>query len=544
MKITLTLIIILFCANIQMLYAQKLEKGFKYISNKEYTKAFDFFSDAREQNTELFATYFALSKIYSDPQSPFFKADQALLCIKNALKYNKIEKVSEEFIKKKYGFDFTDVDVQYNYALLMVINNVDNIETITRLFRMGINGEYEHKILEEKAYKCALQENTTISYSRFLEHFKDSKFANQAKENYIKAWFEKADGYTINPSKKNVSFNTFKTLYPESQLSKNCNTADDYITIRNQAVISTDYQLDPVLCDIIANSDSLKLGKDDILQYYITNFCKREPETAAIEKPEFRLNNFTPREMEIEIGARKSAKSKPVQQAKPKSTPSGKDFVLSTYGDNPYAIRDFNRGRRAIAFYYTQYFDTDIDWKYFADTLKNVDFDDPRFKAAIARLQKDFPQAFYEDYSNTVGNNVFTRICGAEIINNFGVDAPIFKQFENQKIPNSNMFFKSAEHFSSFLNPTTHRYTYYFVATTPNSTVCGAYALVPEMDNTVFKGYKLIKIDPVNNRFRIFKSNSPGLVFFERQWRNLYYLVEQKQGNSSIWIVKKKYKRE
>lgn len=538
------LIIILFCANFQTLYAQKLKKGFKYISTNDYAKAFDFFSNTKDKKIELVATYYALSKIYSDSQSPYFKADQALVCINNALKHNKTEKVSEDFIKKHYGFDYIDIDVQYNYALLLIINNVDKIETITRLFRMGINGEYERKLLEEKAYKCALQENTTIAYSRFLDFFKDSKFVNQAKENYIKAWFKKADKFVINRSKEDANFSTFKIRYPESNITKYCQTEEDYIRIRNKAVISKDYQLDPMLCDIIVNSDSLKLHKDDILDYYISNFCQQEVKPEVKAKPEFRLNNFTPREKEIEIGAIISTKTKTTQKVKPKSTLSGKDFVMSTYGDNPYAIRDFNRGRRAIAFYYTNYFNTDIDWQYFADSLEKVDFNDPRFKAAIARLQNDFPYAFYPDNSNSVGNNVFTRICGAEIINNFGVTDPVFKQFENHKIPNSDMVFKSTEHYSSFLNPITRRYNYYFVATTSDSIVYGAYALVPEMDSTVFKGYKLFNIPSVNNRLRIFKSNSPGLVFFERQWRNLYYLVEQKRGNSSIWIVKKKYKRE
>ncbi|MBP5369833.1 MAG: hypothetical protein J6Z01_15420 [Bacteroidales bacterium] len=533
------LIISVLCISFQPLFAQKLGKGFKYLEDNDYAKAMEYFSNAKNKGTELFATYYALSKLYSDSQSPYFKAEQALVTIKRAIAHKKTEKISEESIKKHYNFDFTDVDIQYNYALLLVLNNVDKIETITRLFKTGLNNDYEHEILEEKAYKCALQENTTVAYSRFLDFFKDSKFVNQAKENYIKAWFEKADSYVL---AKN--FRTFKIRFPESNITKNCETEDDYIRLRNQAVISKDYQLDPILSEIVANSDSLNLRKDDILQYYITNFCKKESKTVVKVKPEFRLNNFTPREKDIEIGAIIATRSKTTQKAKPKSTLSGKDFVMRTYGDNRYAINDFNRGRRAIAFYYTHYFNTDIDWEYFADSLDKVDFDDPRFKAAIARLQTDFPQAFYEDNSNSVGNNVFTRICGAEIINNFGVTSPIFKQFENKKIPNSNLTFKSTEHFSSFLNPKTHKYQYYFVATTPDSVVYGAYALTPEFDSLTFKGYKLLNINPVNNRFRIFRSNSPGLVFYERKWRNLYYLVEQKKGNSSIWVVKKKYKRE
>ena len=538
-KYFLSSLIILFCTSLQPLFAQKLEKGFKYIADKDYTKAMDFFTNAKDKNKELFVIYFALSKIYSDSESPYFKAEQALLSIKKAIAHNKIEKISEELTKKHYNFDFTDVEVQYNYALLLVINNVDKIETITRLFRMGLNNDYEHEILEEKAYKCALQENTTIAYSRFIDYFKDSKFVNQAKENYIKSWFEKADSYILNDN-----YGTFKIRFPESNITKNCETEDDYVRLRNQAVTSKDYQLDPILNEIIANADSLNLRKDDILLYYITNYCKKELKPAVKVKPEFRLNNFTPRDKVIEIGTIISTRSKTTQKVKPKSTLSGKNFVMSTYGDNPYAINDFNRGRRAIAFYYTHYFNTDIDWKYFADSLDKVDFDDPRFKAAIARLQTDFPQAFYEDNSNSVGNNVFTRICGAEIINNFGVTSPIFKQFENKQIPNSNLIFKSAEHITSFLNPKNHKYQYYFVATTPDSVVYGAYALIPEFDSLTFVGYKLLNINPVNNKFHIFRSNSPGLVFYERKWRNLYYLVEQKKGNSSIWIVKKKYKKD
>ena len=194
--------------------------------------------------------------------------------------------------------------------------------------------------------------------------------------------------------------------------------------------------MDPRLYGIINNSDSLNLNKDKILQYYINNFCKQEtqPKTSESEKNEFKINKFVTRETEIEIGSRLYRKHNPPQKIRQKSTPSGKDFVLTTYGDNKYAMNDFNRGRRAIAFFYQHYYDTDIDWDYFSDQLANIDFDAPRFKAAIARLQNDFPKAFYPDNTNSVGNNVFTRICGAEIINNFGVYDPVFEQFENKKV--------------------------------------------------------------------------------------------------------------
>ena len=193
-----TLTILLLIVDLQTLYAQKLGKGFKLLADKEYVKAMDFFSDAKDKKTELFAVNYAMSVIQSDRESPYFAPDKAMLCIKNAQKYQKVEKPSEETIKKSYKFDFKDVEVQYNFALYTVLNYIDKIEPITRLFRSGINSDYERSILEEKAFKCALNENTTVSYSRFLEFYKDSKYAPLAKENYIKQWFVKADSYILN----------------------------------------------------------------------------------------------------------------------------------------------------------------------------------------------------------------------------------------------------------------------------------------------------------------------------------------------------------
>ncbi len=543
----ITLVLILVCAGGQTVSAQKLGKGFRLIANKDYEKAMEFFMDAKQKKIEQFATYYALSTIYGDQYSPYFKADQALLCIKNAQKHLKNEKVPEDFIKKQYGFDYQDVEVQYNMALFLVLNNIDKIEAITQLFRMGINGDYERDILEEKAYKCALQENTTISFSRFLEFYKDSKFAVQAKENYIRCWFEKTDNFLATMTGPNGGFKGFTIRYPESFFAKNCKTEAEYQKIKEMSVVSKDYQLTPALYEVIQMSDTLNLTKDDILPYYIANIDSQGRLTTNQfnKNNEFKVNNFRPRELDIAIGTKLFKTNKPTQVAKPKSTPSGKDFVMETYGDNPYAIKDFNRGRRAIAFYYTQYFDTDIDWAYFADTLEKIDFDDPRFKAAIARLQEDFPRAFFHDKTNSVGNNVFTRICGAEIVNNFGISDPsIFEPFEGERIPGSNMTFKSIEHYSSFRNPRSGRFFYYFISTTADSLVRGAYVLVPQMDSTVFIGYKVVNILPDNNMLTIFRSNCPGLVFYERKWRDLYYLVEEKKGNSSNWVVKKKYKRE
>jgi hypothetical protein len=308
--------------------------------------------------------------------------------------------------------------------------------------------------------------------------------------------------------------------------------------------VSPDYQLAPELNAIIDISDSLQLNKDEIMQYYIVNYCLQEnqPKPEAPKKTEPKIKQFVIRETEIPVGAKLLTRLAPTQRIRPKSTPSGKDFVLETYGDNPYAIKDFNRGRRAIAYYYMTYFDTDIDWEYFADTLEKIDFDDERFKAAIARLQEDYPRAFYPDQSNSVGNNVFTRICGAEIINNFGVYNPVFEQFEGQQIPGTDFRFKGSEHFSTYRNTKVGKNTYYFVATTPESVVRGAYALVA--DSTVSKGYRLLNIPPDGNKLRLYKSNCPGLIFYERKWCQLYYLTEQKYGDSSIWIVRKKYKKE
>ncbi len=535
---------ILLIVDLQTLNAQKLEKGFKYIADSEYVKAMDFFVDAQDKKIELSATYYALSKLYGDKESPYFSADKSLMCIKNAKKQQKIDKTSEDIAVKYYNFDSDDIYIQYNYALYLVLNYIDKIETITNLFRMGLNDDYERGILEEKAFKCALYENTTLSYSRFLEFYKDSKYATQAKENYIKAWFIKADSYIIDQPNSVGGFNKFRTLYPESEITKNCRTVEEYVRMRNQAVTSKDYDLDTRLYGVITNADSLNLHKDNILQYFISNFCKQETpsKTTETEKPEFKINKFITRETEIEIGSRLYRQNVPTQKIRQKSTPSGKDFVLETYGDNRYAMNDFNRGRRAIAFFYRHYFDTDIDWDYFAAPLEKVDFDDPRFKAAIARLQKDFPKAFYPDNTNSVGNNVFTRICGAEIINNFGVYDPVFEQFENQQIPGTAFRFKSSEHYSSFRNTNKGRNTYYFVTTTPDSLVRGAYALVA--DSTGNKGYRLLNIAPDGNKLKLYRSNCPGLIFYERKWCQLYYLEEQKNGDSSIWIVRKKYKRE
>ena len=536
---------LLLIVDLQTVDAQKLEKGFKYIADSEYVKAMDFFLDAQDKKIEQGAAYYGLSKIYGDKESPYFSADKSLMCIKNAKKQQKIDKTSEETAIKYYNYDSDDIDIQYNYALYLVLNYIDKIETITNLFRMGLNDDYERGILEEKAFKCALYEHTTLSYSRFLEFYKDSKYATQAKENYIKAWFEKADSYIIDQPNSVGGFKKFRALFPESEITKNCKTVEEYVRIRNLAVTSKDYDLDPRLYGVISNSDSLNLNKDNILQYFISNFCREETQpkpTETTEKPEFKINKFVTRETEIEIGSHLYRQNAPTQKIRRKSTPSGKDFVLATYGDNRYAMNDFNRGRRAIAFFYRHYFETDIDWNYFAAPLEKVDFDDPRFKAAIARLQTDFPKAFYPDNTNSVGNNVFTRICGAEIINNFGVYDPVFEQFEGQQIPGSDFRFKSSEHFSTYRNTKVGKNTYYFVATTPESVVRGAYALVA--DSTVSKGYRLLNIPPDGNKLKLYKSNCPGLIFYERKWCQLYYLTEQKYGDSSIWIVRKKYKKE
>ena len=537
-----TLSIILFFSNFQVVFAQKLVKGFKYLTLGQYEKAMEVFEKAESKKTELFAVNYAFSKIYSDESSQYFSPDQALLCIKAAKKYQKNYKYSEQTTKVMYDFDFTDVEVQYNYALYVVLNKVDKIETITQLFRKGVNNEYERGILEEKAFKCALTENTTISYSRFLEYYPNSKFANVAKTIYIQKWFETADNCILkSPDQKN-GFRIFVTRYPENRFSKNCNGPNDYKIIRKRALLNNNYQLSPELSEIIEQSDSLNLDKDEILQYFIDNFCRAKSVVAPKEnvKPEFKINNFSVRDMNIGLGAKLFVKERHGQQPRPKSTPSGMDFVLKTYGDNPYAMRDFDRGRRAIAFYYQNYFNNDVDWDYFADSLNKIDFNDSRFKAAIATLQKDFPNAFYADQANSVGNNVFMRICGAEIINNFGVSSSIFEQFEGCKVPGTDFIFKSNDLFSSFLNRKTGKYTYYFVATDRDSIVCGAYGLFPEIVKDTLMSYKLLNINSINGKFNILKSNSPGLVFFERDWAKLYYLVEQ----NSIWIVKRKYRRE
>lgn len=559
-KFFAALVAILLISGAQALYAQKLGRGFKLLEDKEYNKAMAFFTEAKDQKSELFAVNYALSKIYADKESPYFAPDKAMLCIKNAQKHQKVEKPSEETIKKSYKFDFKDVEVQYNFALYTVLNNINKIDAITKLFRMGINSDYERGILEEKAYKCALNENTTVSYSRFLEFYKGSKYAPYAKENYIKQWFAKADGYILNPEKKDGMV-SFKALYPASHITKHCQTPEDYIELKNKVISGKDSQLAPELYSIIDISDSLNMDKDDILECFIVNYClpeeqkilypkwnlsaKPKEETQAKVNPSVDLKILSPTEINIELGVKLFKKNKTVQKAKPKSTPSGKAFVMETYGDNPYAMKDFDRGRHAIAFYYKHYFDTDIDWDYFADTLEKVDFDDTTFKAAVARLQTDFPNSFYQDHSNSVGNNVFTRICGAELVNNFGISSPIFARFENRKIPDTDMTFKSAEHYSTFRHPRSKRLYYYFVATTADSLVYGAYMLAPEIDTAgTLVGHKLVNLPPSNNKITILKSNSPGLVFFERNWRDLYYLEEEKRGNSTTWVVKKKYKRE
>ena len=560
-KFFAALVAILLISGAQTLYAQKLGKGFKLLDDKEYVKAMAFFTDAKDKKIELFAVNYAMSVIQSDRESPYFAPDKAMLSIKNAQKYQKVEKPSEETIKKSYKFDFKDVEIQYNYALYSVLNNIDKIEPITRLFRSGINSDYERGILEEKAFKCALNENNTVSYSRFLEFYKDSKYAPLAKENYIKQWFVKADSYILDQTQKSKGLVSFKALFPESHISKHCETTEDYIALKNKVIIGKDLQLAPELYSIIDISDSLLMDKDDILECFIINYCipedqqtpdlkwkftpKAKADSKAQESLMDKLRVFSPTEIAIEIGVKLFKTNKTVQKAKPKSTPSGKEFVLETYGDNPYAMKDFNRGRHAIAFYYKHYFDTDIDWDYFADTLDKVDFDDTTFKAAVARLQDDYPNAFYHDQSNSVGNNVFTRICGAEIVNNFGISSPIFEQFENHKIPGTNMTFKSTEHYSTFRHPRSKRFYYYFVATDKDSLVYGAYMLAPETDSTgKLTGHRLVNIPPENNKLIILKSNSPGLVFYERKWRDLYYLEEEPRGNSTIWVVRKKYKRE
>ena len=69
--------------------------------------------------------------------------------------------------------------------------------------------------------------------------------------------------------------------------------------------------------------------------------------------------------------------------------------------------------------------------------------------------------------------------------------------------------------------------------------------LAPEIDsNDVTIGHKIMNIKAENGTFKVLKSNCPGLVFFERKWSQLYYLVEEKKGDSSRWLVRKKYKRE
>jgi hypothetical protein len=107
------------------------------------------------------------------------------------------------------------------------------------------------------------------------------------------------------------------------------------------------------------------------------------------------------------------------------------------------------------------------------------------------------------------------------------------------------MTFKSTEHYSTFRHPRSKRFYYYFIATDKDSLVYGAYMLAPETDSTgKLTGHRLVNIQPENNKLIILKSNSPGLVFYERKWRDLYYLEEEQRGNSTIWVVRKKYKRE
>ena len=68
--------------------------------------------------------------------------------------------------------------------------------------------------------------------------------------------------------------------------------------------------------------------------------------------------------------------------------------------------------------------------------------------------------------------------------------------------------------------------------------------VMPLISTGKLTGHRLINIQPENNKLIILKSNSPGLVFYERKWRDLYYLEEEQRGNSTIWVVRKKYKRE
>lgn len=526
----------------QPLFAQKLQKGFVFINNRQFDKANDFFKKAYDNKIEPFALYYGWAKVYSDSLSPFFSAETALKYAKYSLKYLSVEDKPESFFIKNYHFDFNDVEVLFNYSLVEVLNNVDKIDVISKLIKSGVSGTYEREILEEKAFSLAVNENSVSSYSDFIELYPRSKYLNSAIDYYLKKWFDTV--FTMISTGE--GFSMFRQRYRDSPIARYCADNEEFINLKNLAFAS-DNRFCPQLCYLIENSSSLNLDKDKILEKFIVENFK----SSNIKLPSNDIISDNVKSDNSELysdfiifkpGSILKRSSIETQKAKSKSISSGKDFIFSVYGDNPYALKDFNRGRSAIADFYKNDSLCDVDWNYFADSLNKIDFNDYRFKNAIAFLQNSNPVSFYEDQSNTVGYNVFNRIAGAEIINNFGVYNPVFQHFENNPVPESALIFKSRDHISSYKNPETGYFSYFFVSTVGDSLVCGAYSLEPMIINSSFGGYKIVNI-PLNqnNNYVVKRSNCFGLVFYKRKWSALYYLVHVDDNN---YMVAKKYKKQ
>jgi len=171
--------------------SQNVEKAYKYIAEKNYSKAIDILNDAIKEKKDIVQAKFGLAKIYADQSNKEFNLSKSYRNLRVAdTKFPKLPAKEKEMLKSKFGIDQEQIGLLKKNVAGKALDKAKLIHSIEEynLFINIYEGSDEClKAIELRnsiAFAQAEKENTVQSYKSFSERYPDANQTNIAKDRY------------------------------------------------------------------------------------------------------------------------------------------------------------------------------------------------------------------------------------------------------------------------------------------------------------------------------------------------------------------------
>lgn len=190
------IIVFLIVFQSQYVNAQNIEKGFKYMSEKNFDKASSIFIKAVDKGKDVIAAKYGLAVLLSDKAYYHYNLTTAFRNIRYAKKSS--ERLSQKQIKHyndKYGITLQKIDDLFNEVANSVFedikkdNSIEKYDWYIQVFN-GANSQVSKaiKLRDKLAFEKAEKINTFRAYQDFVMRYPESDLTEEANKRFEKIW--------------------------------------------------------------------------------------------------------------------------------------------------------------------------------------------------------------------------------------------------------------------------------------------------------------------------------------------------------------------